>query len=104
MSLSMDTIINIIFGLVACLIAIAGVIATVRTGRKQRSDPIDALPGTPLSRKQTFQFVRLETVHSSTVMTVLEHSTAIPVQRDSAANSSRVLVEELRDNNNDALC
>ncbi|KAI1352282.1 hypothetical protein F5Y01DRAFT_280446 [Xylaria sp. FL0043] len=36
MSPSTETIVNVVFGIVACLIAIGGIIATLRAGRNQR--------------------------------------------------------------------
>ncbi|KAI3332697.1 hypothetical protein F4824DRAFT_503903 [Ustulina deusta] len=65
MSPSTETIVNIIFGIVACLIAIGGVVATVRAGRNQRDGQIDF--GGAIRRGQTFRLVRftaLEYFHS----------------------------------------
>ncbi|KAI8626075.1 hypothetical protein F5Y19DRAFT_478906 [Xylariaceae sp. FL1651] len=58
--LSSETIVNVVFGTLACLIAIGGVIATVHAGNKQRRNTVNSEFSRAPRRKHTFHFVRLE--------------------------------------------
>ncbi|KAI3320436.1 hypothetical protein HD806DRAFT_232492 [Xylariaceae sp. AK1471] len=63
-SISLETIVNVVFGILACLIAIGGVIATIHAGNKQRHRPPDLELGFILRHKHTIHYVRQETLQT----------------------------------------
>ncbi|KAI1200281.1 hypothetical protein F5X97DRAFT_321506 [Nemania serpens] len=67
MSLSTETIVNIVFGIVACTAAIGSILATVCLGRQQRCAlPIlqDTLPSSiAVRRRQTFNYLAWQPQH-----------------------------------------
>ncbi|KAI1298834.1 hypothetical protein F5Y03DRAFT_397974 [Xylaria venustula] len=69
MPISIDTVVNVIFGIVACLIAIGGIIATVHAGRNSRRNQLDSGDTLPFSariqRRQAFRFARFTSLEYS---------------------------------------
>ncbi|KAI1747891.1 hypothetical protein F4782DRAFT_534955 [Xylaria castorea] len=62
--ISLETIVNVVFGILACLISIGGVVATIRAGRKQRYQRPDLEPGLILRHQHTVHLIRQETLQS----------------------------------------
>ncbi|KAI0905532.1 hypothetical protein F4823DRAFT_133841 [Ustulina deusta] len=94
MSPSTETIVNIIFGIVACLIAIGGVVATVRAGRNQRDGQIDFGGAQLYDGGRHFALSVLQPLNIFTAMiTAGRHSRWLPgiSRRNNGNNSTRGL-------------